>query len=236
MMNLKAFVAKSLKKIGLYNSVRKVLINLGLHVPVPHGHSILIKAIERKAEELSEGLEGKLCIEIGSTRELLPGQGSTAEIATKCKEHKIRFLTVDMDPENTRAAHDTLSSISENFKAVNSKGELFLQNFEEKIDFLYLDAFDIDHGMHSEQRKSRYIQYLGADINNEDCYKMHLDCAVEAARLIEPGGVIVFDDAWRNGEGWGGKGFSAMPFLLNNGFRVIEETSNTVWLEREFIV
>ncbi len=143
------------------------------------------------------------------------------------------FISVDMDPVNTEEARNTLLEISPDFEAINAKGEDFLKCFQSRVDFLYLDAFDIDHGNHSEPRKHRYREHLGLDITNEACYKMHLDCAMEAVRLMGTGGVIVFDDAWRQGDGWAGKGHSAMPFLLEHGFEVIQETRNTIWLERQ---
>ena len=231
MVNFKSAAVRFLKYVGLFNVVRKVMIDLGLHIPVPHGHSLLIKSIDNKVTEHGS-LAGFICVEIGSTRELLPGQGSTAEIAGKCRDNNIHFITVDMDPENTSAASATLLEVSDSFEAINAQGEVFLKNYHGRVDFLYLDAFDIDHGMHSEARKQRYMEHLGSDINNEDCYKMHLDCAIEAVRLLKLGGVIVFDDAWRQNDGWGGKGYSAMPYLLDHGFEIIEETGNTIWLER----
>lgn len=230
-MNIKNVATHVLKAIGLFNVTRGAMIALGLHVPIPHGHTLLLRAMDAKKEKLGS-LKGCICVEIGSTRENIPGQGSTAEIAQECMAQGIHFITVDMDPENTEAAKNTLIKISQDFEAINDKGEDFLRGFQNKINFLYLDAFDIDHGKHSDKRKSRYREYLGLDISNEACYQMHLDCAKEAVRLMDVGGVIVFDDAWREGDGWGGKGHTAMPFLLKHGFEVVQETQNTIWLER----
>jgi hypothetical protein len=230
-MNIKVGAVQALKTVGLFELTRKAMIRLGLHVPTPHGHSLLLQAMDEK-EAMVGSLRGFVCVEIGSTREHLPGQGSTAEISRECRSKGVHFITVDMDPQNTEAARTTLREVSPKFEAVNAKGEDFLKNYHGRIDFLYLDAFDIDHGKHSELRKLRYREHLGTEITNDACYRMHLDCAGEAVRLMALGGVIVFDDAWREGDGWGGKGQSAMPFLLSHGFEVIEETRNTVWLER----
>jgi hypothetical protein len=141
-MDIKVVAAQVLKTVGLFDLTRKTMIRLGLHVPTPHGHCLLLKALDEKETKI----------------------GSLPNFAN-C--------------------------------GIESIG--------------------------------------GAEITNEACYRMHLDCATEAVRLMGTGGVIVFDDAWRQGDGWGGKGHSALPFLLDHGFSVIQETRNTFWLERQSV-
>lgn len=192
----------------------------------------MIQAMEDKANRNRGILEGAVCVEIGSTREAVPGQGSTVELARKCHELGILFITVDMDPDNTSAAQDALARINGRFLAINKKGEDFLKSYQGRIDFLYLDAFDIDHQSHSEKRKERYRTFLNSDITDAACHQMHRTCAVEAQRIMAGGGDIIFDDAWQSGGIWYGKGHTAIPFLLNNKFSVVTELENSVWLRR----
>jgi hypothetical protein len=230
-INIKSAAIRVLKSVGLFQLRRTAMIRFGFDEPTQHGHSLLLQAMNEKEAEIGS-LAGCVCVEIGSTREDLPDHESTAEVSRQCLAQGVRFLTVDMDPESAEEARKALLDVSPDFETINAKGEDFLKSYEGRVDFLYLDAFDIDHGKHSELRKLRSRAHLGAEITNEACYRMHLDCATEAVRLMAASGVIVFDDAWREGGGWGGKGHSAMPLLLESGFEVVKETRNTVWLER----
>lgn len=231
-MKVKPLIASTLKAVGIFEVTRQTLIDLGLHVPNPHGHDLLIHAMDSRATAEEGVLRGHVCIEIGSTREELPGQGSTVSLAKKCDELGMHFITVDMDPENTDSAIQSLAQINKDFEAVNSKGEDYLARYRGRLDFLYLDAFDVNHKNHAARRRERYKEILGSDINDEACHEMHLKCAIEAVRVMDVGGEIVFDDAWRKADGWGGKGATAMPYLLDGGFSVTQETKNTVRLSR----
>jgi hypothetical protein len=235
-MNVKYFVATALKSVGLFYVTRSAMIKMGLHNPVPHGHTLLIDAINARAAAEGGQLSDCVCVEVGSTREDLPGQSSTLELARKCNELGMHFITVDMDPSNTESAKSTLERINKAFQAVNAKGEDYLTQYSGRLDFLYLDAFDIDHAYHSNRRRERYREFLNSDISDQACHAMHLDCAVAAVKVIPVGGEIIFDDAWRSGATWGGKGTTAMPFLLSKGFEVVRETKNTVCLRRKSII
>lgn len=229
---VKRGLAHVLKATGLFDTVRRLMIRTGWHTPVPHGHILVIQAMGEKANKNGGTLEGAVCVEIGSTREAVPGQGSTVELARKCHELGVLFITVDMDPDNTSAAQEALTRINGTFLALNRKGEDFLKSYCGRIDFLYLDAFDIDHQRHSKKRRERYRAFLNSDITDDACHQMHRACAVEAQRIMAGGGDIIFDDAWQNGGVWDGKGYSAIPFLLDNEFYVVTELENSVWLRR----
>ena len=44
---------------------------------------------------------------------------------------------------------------------------------------------------------------------------------------VAAGGVVVFDDTWAQGDGWDGKGGSAIPWLVDHGFDVTEVHPDT---------
>ena len=102
--------------------------------------------------------------------------------------------------------------------------------------YIYIDAYDFEHDFHSPERQSRYRTLQGAEINNEDCWTMHLRCAKAFAEKCEVGSVVVFDDVFFKDDEWAGKGKLAMPYLLAAGFDIIERSKSTVVLRRTALV
>ena len=223
-------IKHGLDRLGLWSLAAPLYrATLGRALATQHGHAILVRTIRDMHGEAD--LSGRVMIEVGSTREELHGQGSTAYLAEFFKDRGMHFITIDMDPENTEAAHETLARRDPRFKAINGQGEVFLASYTGPVDFLYLDAFDIDHGQHSAVRQEKYRAHLGAEINDQACWKMHLDAAEAILGKTGPGCVIAFDDTWRDGKGgWLGKGRDAIPLLLENGFAVRDVTDMTVSL------
>lgn len=198
-----------------------------------HGQKLLIDyLLENYNNSTRVGSQMKTIIEIGTTREDLPGQSSTLKIAKVAKHLGMLFTTVDMDEENSNRVREELKSLDERFSAVSKKGEDFLAEYNGLIDFLFLDAFDFDHGQHSLDRKSRYREVLGVEISNEACYKMHLDCVTSSIWKFSDDAIVVFDDTWRVSGRWEGKGATAVPFLLENGFSILKADYKAVMLKK----
>lgn len=196
-----------------------------------HGHVLIIDYIKNHFSDLGNE---KIFIEIGTTRENVSNQGSTFEIAKLCKNKNLKFITVDMDKNNTKWALFVGKIIGYNFQAYTMKGENFLQNEIEEFDFIFLDAYDFYHDNHSTIRQKIYKNNLGSEINNNGCYQMHLDCAKSIVKKLRKNGVICIDDAWRNENNeWVAKGTLAIPYLLENGFEIIQERNRAVLLKRK---
>ena len=196
-----------------------------------HGHALLMDALNAAPPAPND--KRRVVIEIGTTRELVLGQGSTQKLAALCAEYGLDFITVDMDPRNTRNAARMFARAGYDFQAVTAKGEDFLAQYEGMINYIFLDAYDFDHGNHSEIRQDRYVKFLGGRIMEEQCHKMHLDCAKTLIAKMTPDGLICFDDTWTSPDGaWTAKGTTAMPFLLENGFELIEARNNAALLRR----
>lgn len=200
-----------------------------------HGHFLLLEFVRNQFEYIRANSVAKkmVMIEIGTTRELLGSQGSTEKLARYCNEKGIHFITVDMDPVNTDLAHDLLNLINPSFEAVNAKGEDYLATYKDEIDFIFLDAYDFDHGQHSIERQTRYESVLGSKINDSDCHQMHLECVTSLTKKLSQHGVICFDDVWFKNGVWQGKGTTAMPYLLKNNFKVVASSDNAAILLRE---
>ena len=186
-------------------------------------HKILANYIEKNFTK--EFLKNKTLIEIGSTREIVKDQNSSEYFIKFCKKYDMKFISVDMDPECSKNVKNSIHK--ENFtnaNVVTSKGEIFLKNYKNPIDFIYLDAFDFWHDHHSSKRKESYKKNLNVELKPDDilCHKMHFDCAFHMINnnLITKDTVVCFDDIL-NKEATKGKGASAIPFLLKNNMKTV---------------
>jgi hypothetical protein len=116
---------------------------------------------------------------------------------------------------------------------VTAKGEDYLRERTGPIDLVFLDAYDFDHGKHSELRQSRYEKFLGARIDELACHRMHLDCAESVATKLWAHGVVCIDDTWLDQDRWTAKGTLAMPYLLDHGFVLVEARNRAALLLRQ---
>ena len=197
-----------------------------------HGHDLLISYLDLNLDNLKKKSPQKAftLLEIGTTRENVPGQGSTKKLAEFCIENDLNFVTIDIDPHNTISAKKLFRELKAPFDAVTSKGEHFLSNYDKAIDFIFLDAYDFDHGHHSNLRQSRYEKFLGSAINDDSCHQMHLDCAKYIAANISEHSLVCIDDTWLEDGAWKAKGTLAVPFLLDSGFKILEIRNRAVLL------
>jgi hypothetical protein len=117
--------------------------------------------------------------------------------------------------------------------AITEQGENYLATCSEPLDYVYLDAFDFDHGQHSAERQARYREVLKTEIRDEACWQMHQLCAAAIITKMPEGGIVVIDDTWTDEAGaFDGKGKLAVPLLLASGFTVIAQAPRTVALKR----
>ncbi|MEA2019620.1 MAG: hypothetical protein U9N59_14360 [Campylobacterota bacterium] len=205
------------------------------HKKQQHGQDLLIDYINENIKD-GEG-KGKVMVEVGTTRENVPGQGSTLQLATLCKQKGIKFITVDMDAHNTRWANFISNKYDLNIEAVTRKGEDFLKNDIDSFDFVFLDAYDFDHGNHSELRQSRYEKYLGSKIDEKKAHRMHLKCAKSVVKKLKKDGVVCVDDTWQDEAGeWSAKGTLAVPYLIDKKFNIIDDRNRGVLMARKAII
>jgi hypothetical protein len=201
-----------------------------------HGHEVLLAFLNKKADHFraKAGSRKPVLIEIGTTRESASGQGSTRRLAEFCAKAHFHFITVDMDPANTEMAAQMFRSHDLRFEAVHAKGESFLAAYQGPMDGVFLDAYDFDHGKHSERRQARYEKFLGSRIDEQDCHQMHLDCAKPVVEKLSEWGVVCVDDTWLDDGHWTAKGTRAVPYLLENHFRLLDVRNRSALLGRPF--
>lgn len=90
----------------------------------------------------------------------------------------------------------------------------FLQNFHRKIDFLFLDSYD----------------YCGDEENVRKCHVHQLNEVKAVMDKLNNKCLILIDDVFS--ENWDGKGKLSIPYLLENGFKVLHFIDNQVLLIR----
>ncbi len=195
-----------------------------------HGHELLISISQKYAGRLRSECAGRkpVLIEIGTTRESVSGQGSTRRLAELCHREKFHFITVDMDRACTEMAREMFIENGFSFEAIHSKGEDFLASYSGPIDGIFLDAYDFDHGMHTELRQSRYEKFLGSRISETDCHQMHLDCTLEIIKKANPWTLVCLDDTWLHLGRWTAKGTLAVPCLFENGYQLLDVRNKAV--------
>jgi hypothetical protein len=172
-------------------------------------------------------------IEIGTSRNLT--DGSTKVIASWAEQFAKTLYTVDVDFENCKFAID-LNIV--NVKVWHGSGEKFFETYPEHlgpISFLYLDNFDWD--WHPEQTEAFVIEQqrrydeLGLTMNNVNSQRAHLEQMMSAMPNMAEQSIVVLDDTWYN-KWWGhysGKGGAVVPYLLNNGYTVLETEEQPVY-------
>lgn len=192
--------------------------------------------IFRRAEQYLDQIDSNQIgwfVEIGTSRN--GDDGSTRTIANWADRFNRKLYTVDIDYINI----DFVSKFNiPNLLTYHDSGENFLLSFPEhlgSISFLYLDNFDWDwHPENSEsfvmEQKKRYNN-LGYEMNNVNSQRAHLEQMIAALPRMSEQSIVVLDDTWYN-KWWGhysGKGGAVVPYLLANGYRVLETEEQPVY-------
>ena len=195
-----------------------------------------IGQIFRRAEKYLEQIDTDSMgwfVEVGTSRN--GDDGSTWTIANWATHYNKKLYTIDIDPENIKFV--TKFDIP-NLRTWLGSGEQFFQNFSSHIgviSFLYLDNFDWDwHPDNTEpfvvEQQSRYRE-LGLEMNNVNSQRAHLEQMIAALPYMAKQSIVVLDDTWYN-QWWGhysGKGGAVVPYLLANGYTVLETEEQPVY-------
>jgi hypothetical protein len=172
-------------------------------------------------------------VEVGTNRNFQ--DGSTKIISTWAEQYGKNLQTVDIDPIVVEFVKQFNIP---NLEVYNRTGEAFLSEFPLDtyyISLLYLDNFDWDwHPENPEQfvleQRIRYDE-LGLEMNNVNSQRAHLNQIIAALPAMGKQSIVILDDTWYN-RWWGhysGKGGAVVPYLLNNGFKVLETEEQPVY-------
>jgi len=188
-----------------------------------HGHALALKWMKRQLS-LVPG-DGWL-VELGCSREIIEGQHSTAQLASFARQSGRIFACIDLDPENINALRREFGEQGRHWFLGN--GEDVLADWSSLIAGLYLDAYDFWHRSHSEIRETVYRTTYGAAINDAAFHQIHLEAARFGSRPLLCGGVLAIDDTWTEAGQWAGKGALAVPWLLEQGWPMVEGANRAV--------
>jgi hypothetical protein len=155
-------------------------------------------------------------VEIGSER----GEGSTVWLSRYAKRCGLRFYTADIDPDTHRAARRITPG------ARLARGRDLLRKLRSPVSVAYLDGFDWipqgrEHVPWIADQRARYHE-LGYHLTNEDCQHEHLHEAKALAERAADRCAVIADDTWLDENEWTGKGGLAVPYLIGEGFEVVD--------------
>ena len=122
----------------------------------------------------------------------------TKVFAENLKDQKCNIYTIDPDT-SANIIVNTMCNEYDNVKIHKTYSTFFLKDFNEKIDFLYMD--------HMETSEEAAIQHL-----------IDIKLIIEKD-LMSENGIILVDDVGNNI--LSGKGKYSIPFLQNNGYKII---------------
>ena len=123
----------------------------------------------------------------------------------------------------------------DNCHAFCMTGEEFLRTqLTEKICYAYLDNFDYIYDPNNlpwwvEGQIKRY-QQLGVEMNNTNSQHAHLLQAKMCVANAQDRCVIQLDDTFKHGNTWSGKGGTAVPYLVDQGWKIVYTHEQSVAL------
>lgn len=206
-----------------------------------HGHELIQRHENRIKNYLSSVNEQTFIYEVGSQREA----GSTLYLSHLANSSSSMFYTFDLNAQTTNAARNIVKSVDPRFNAINGFGERLLSEVTTPIHLLYLDAFDIEGDWHSQELKEWYLD-KGVSLDNQNCWKMHRECiqnsldnlpvncfvAFDDVNPVTEDGKLIFEKVKSDHAHWSGKGTTAIPYMLENGFSLIDNIRSAALFQR----
>lgn len=181
-------------------------------------------------------LQGSI-VEIGSSRE----DGSTDFFAGLVYGIKdLDFYTIDFDNDQ----FDHASSLSKNIKNMKAHcmlGEDFLTNIfpglNKEICWAYLDNYDWNWFEENNEDLPDWIinqiqKYKDNNLeySNKASQQSHLIQAQLVHKFAAKKCFIHFDDTWRQNQTYNGKGGTAVPWLLENNWKVVDTGKGSYYM------
>ena len=180
--------------------------------------------------DLLDDIQGAM-IEIGCAA----WGGSTDCFAAVARlDPRFTFHAVDVNPKAFGHAQ-AVSARVPRMSAHQMTGEAFLaEEFPktgQKICFAYLDNYDwnYDEGKEHEQpwvtEQRQAYESMGLEYSNAASARAHLEQTKLITDLAADRCVILFDDTFHDSRQLLGKGMTAVPYLQEQGWKIIEKTN-----------
>ncbi len=174
-----------------------------------------------KVMDLMKTIEAKTIIETGTSREGLHGAKSngaaTIVFGKWAKENGAFVHSVDISEDSCKNAQQEVDkqNLNEFVKIHHSDSLIFLENFKDKVDLLYLDSYDYSSDV-EVQKKSQEHHLLE--------FK-----AIES-RLHQNSIVLIDDCDLPNG----GKGKLAIAYMLEKNWKIVMDAYQVLLLREDF--
>ena len=155
-----------------------------------------------------------------------------------------RFTFYAVDPNHRAYEYaKRLAKMIPRMTAYNLTGERFFSEEYPKISspicFAYLDNHDWNYDELTAGQEQPWIasqrseyELMGIEYSNKASAQAHLDQTKEIIRYAADRCVILFDDTYDTGRTMGlqGKGMTAVPYLLENGWKIVDQTNLSIAL------
>jgi hypothetical protein len=170
------------------------------------------------AIDLLHKINGEVVVEIGSMRTPIDGNVYDFDFKSSMEGHSSllfaissqEFHTVDIDMDVSKTAFKILKKLNtKNWNVYNGDGIKFLKEFKNKIDLLFLDAWDVGTQDYAENHLKAY------EAAKPHLSKQHIILIDDTDIGQTPERGMHIDE-----ECMGGKGKILIPFLLKNGYKV----------------
>ena len=179
-------------------------------------------------------VKGTCVVEIGSARETSGPDSSTYYFSELSDKVGADFFSVDFSPQSYALAKEVVGD-----RAKLSDGVKFLENFpyssSKKISILYLDNFDV---IYNDKHKESLLRRVGSvyedneeELTNERSGIVHLEQMKAALPLLHVKNIVIVDDTKKTEHGWWGKGALVVPYLLEKGYKISNESEDGIMLE-----
>jgi hypothetical protein len=162
--------------------------------------------------------DNNIVVEIGSEN----GEGSSVWLYNWAKKHNIEFYSVDVEHRLRERTYPEINWV------VTSSGsdwcKTILPSLNKKIKVLYLDNFDWNWATENipewiQGQINSYAQ-RGVTMNNQNCQEEHRLQVEYCLPYLDQQSVVIMDDTYYNNEELTGKCATAIPLLLQNGFKM----------------
>lgn len=159
-----------------------------------------------------------IVVEIGSEN----GEGSSLWLHDWAIKHNVEFYSVDVEHRMRERTHPQINWI------VTGSGSDWCKNvlpgLNKKIKVLYLDNFDWiwdtkNINSYTQQQILNYSK-RGVIMNNQNCQEEHRLQIEYCLPYLDKQSVVIMDDTFYNTNTWDGKCATAIPLLLQNGFKM----------------
>jgi hypothetical protein len=194
------------------------------------------KLYQQIGQHLLGSFPEEVIVEIGSDR----WEGSSAYFADLAHTHDMKFITVDLDEQARHRLHRTTAPEHLHLvEFVPAEGTAWTASYQgPKIRVLYLDNFDWDWRTDQQQsmiqEQMQWYQARGIAMTNINCQTAHITQMVNLLPHMSQHCVVCVDDTYVYNGVYIGKGGAVVPYLLGQGFGLLESHDYGVILGRGY--